>query len=124
MSQVDQQRRRRFTLMGIVLCLLAVGFYALLGLLVWQYRARMEGVETHWTPDGLFVGTYMGYPYIVTHLYGVTHVGSDGLGQGCIARLPYPIVFIDSDNVTISNGEFKALEWVDKYGNKIEPPQM
>lgn len=116
-------KRRLFSTVAVIV-LGAASFILWQGRSVYLLEQQREKVQTHWEGKSLSLRAYRGYPYIVTHLEGVTQVGADGVGQGCVARLPTPLVFIDSENLSVTEVTFNTLPWVESHGLRVPAPRL
>ena len=109
----------------VVPSVIVTGVIVLLVAGVWRLREfelEVNRVVVKWEGNDLTISAYTGYPYVVTHLGGVSAVGSDGMGQGCVAQLPSSLFYVDSKRLWVPEKAFKALHWVDSNGNPIAAP--
>ena len=100
--------------------LLLLAALPLAGVVGWWARAsnrQEQRVHARWEGGTLLVSAEQGYPYVVTHLEGITK-----RGEVCVTRLPEPLVFIDSETLPVPAATLMSLGWVDSHGHRVSPP--
>jgi hypothetical protein len=79
-------------------------------------RGVVRRVETTWRADKLVVDNITGH-LLVTGLAGE----SGGVGVG--ARLPRPVLILDSEGAAWTETELSNLEWLNEGGGKMAAPK-